>query len=562
MLYGRDADCAVVRDLLGAARNSRSGVEVVRGEPGVGKSALLNYAAEQATGLRVLRGTGVESEVNLPFAALHQLLYPVLARLPALPAPQAAALGGAFGVTTARSDDPFLIAIAVLTLLADVSGDSGVLCLVDDAQWLDQASADALVFVARRLEAEGVVLLFGARDGDRRTFTAPGLPERRLLGLERTAAEALLEECVPGLDKHVRAQLVRRTAGNPLALLELPPLLSVGQRTGVEALPEPLPLGRGLERVFAARVAELPQATQHLLLTAAAEDTGNLATIIRAAAVGGIGLDALADAERAGLVTVRGGQLHFRHPLVRSAVYQHSPFASRQVTHRSLAAILRGTEDRDRRAWHLAAAALQPDADVAAALEDSADRARRRGGVATAADALERAAQLTEHGGERGRRLLAAAHDAWLAGQRNRAAALLAAAETMIQDPAQQARAKRLGGLIELHSGRPENAFQLLVDGAADLDVHTALQTLVLAGEAASFNLDPVSMAEVGRRALALAPGPAREDRLMLALLGGLAGAFGGDPAGATAMLREVVDGAQQMDDPTQLLWAARATLY
>ena len=222
-----------------------------------------------------------------------------------------------------------------------------------------------------------------------------GSPELRLAGLEPVAAAALLHETAPGLADRVRDQLVARTTGNPLALLELPAMLSAAQRAGVAALPEPLPLGRSVERIFAERISRLSPAAQHLLLVGAAEETGDLATVLRGAAVAGIGSDALEGAERAGLVSVRNGRLQFRHPLVRSAVYQHATFASRQGVHRDLAAILEGTEDVDRRAWHLAAAAVEPDESVAAALENSAERARRRSGAGAAADALERSAQLT-----------------------------------------------------------------------------------------------------------------------------------------------------------------------
>jgi DNA-binding CsgD family transcriptional regulator len=565
VLYGRSADCAAVRDRLEAARGSRSGVEVLRGEPGVGKTALLEYAVEQAGDVPVLRVVGVESEVALPFAALHQLLYPVLDRLPALPAPQAAALGGAFGITPGRGDDPFLVAVAVLTLLGEVSADGGLLCLVDDAQWLDQASADVLRFVARRLDAEGVVLLFAARDGERRAFAAPGLPERRLTGLEPSAAASLLEETAPGLAARVRARLLARTAGNPLALLELPRQLTAGQRAGFEALPDRLPLGRSVERIFAGRAGDLPRDCQELLLMGAAEETGDLGTILRAAAVAGIGPEALGSAERAGLISVWDGQLRFVHPLVRSAVYQNTTFARRQDVHRSLAAILSGPEDADRRAWHLAAATLQHDDDVAAALEDSADRARGRGGVAAAADALERAAQLSGYSGERGRRLLRAANDAWLANQRDRAHTLLAAAEPLVEDPVQRARAKQLAGLMELRRGMPERAYRMLVEGAAafvDIDVHTALETLVLAGEAAAFIGNPDLATEVGRLALALPDTPSAEDRSMRALLVGLASALRGDPGAGVDLLCEVVEDAQRLDNPAQLLWGGRAALY
>ena len=565
MLHGREPDCAALRELLDAARLSRSAALVIRGEPGVGKTALLEYAAEHAAGLRVLRGTGVQSEVTLPFAALHQLLYPVLDQLPAFPAPQSAALGAAFGLNPGRSDDPFLVAVAVLTLVSEVSAGKGLLCLVDDAQWLDRPSADALIFVARRLDAEGVVLLFGARDDDQRNFTAAGLPELRLAGLEPVAAAALLHETAPGLADRVRDQLVTRTTGNPLALLELPAMLTAAQRAGIAALPEPLPLGRSVERIFAERVSQLSPAAQHLLLVGAAEETGDLATVLRAAAAQGSGLAALEEAERAGLISVQNGRLQFRHPLVRSAVYQHATFSSRQDVHRNLAKILGGTEDVDRRAWHLAAAAVEPNESVAAELENSADRARRRSGTGAAADALERSAQLTSDRGERGRRLTAAAQDAWLAGQRDRAATLLATAEQLVEDPAQRARVMQLGGLFELRRGMPDKAYRLLVDSAAafaESDPHTALETLVLAGEAAAFIGTPALSAEVGALAAAIRAGDAPENRLMVALLGGLARALGGDPAGGTAMLREVVVGAQRIDEPAQLLWAGRAALY
>jgi DNA-binding CsgD family transcriptional regulator len=565
LLRGREVECAAVRDLLDAARRSRSGVEVLRGDPGVGKTALLEYAAECAGDMRVLRGTGVESEVTLPFAALHQLLYPVLERVSALPAPQQAALGGAFGFSPGRNEDLFLVAVGVLTLLSDVSAERGLLCLVDDAQWLDRASADVLVFAARRLHAEGVVLLFAARDGEQSVFAAQGLPQRRLVGLEPGPAAVLLDEVSPGLDEHVRARLVAATAGNPLALRELPTMLSPGQRAGTESLPVRLPMGRRVERIYAERVAALPAATQALLLVAAAEESGDIAAVLRGAAAGGTEPAALEDAEGAGLVTVRDGKLRFRHPLVRSAVYQSATFASRQAAHRSLATVLDGAEDVDRRAWHLAAATVGPDDDVAADLECSAERARHRGGMGAAADALERASDLTAAGGERGRRLLAAAQDAWFAGQRDRAAALLAAAEPLVDEPVQTARAKQLGGLIELRRGMPDKAYRLLIDSAAafqSLDAHTALENLILAGEAAAFIGTPALAAEVGALALAVTPTPSPDDRLMVALLGGLASALGGDPAGGTAMLHEVVDGARRMEHPTQLLWAGRAALY
>ena len=385
------------------------------------------------------------------------------------------------------------------------------------------------------------------------------------LGLEPVAAAALLDEAAPGLAERVRDQLVTRTTGNPLALLELPAMLTAAQRAGIAALPEPLPLGRSVERIFAERVSQLSPAAQHLLLVGAAEETGDLATVLRVAAAQGSGLDALEEAERAGLISVQNG----------TVAVPASAGALRGVPARDLCEPARcpprprgdprGTEDVDRRAWHLAAAAVEPDESVAAALEDSADRARRRSGAGAAADALERSAQLTSDRGERGRRLTAAAQDAWLAGQRDRAATLLATAEQLVEDPAQRARVMQLGGLFELRRGMPDKAYRLLVDSAAafeESDPHTALETLVLAGEAAAFIGTPALSAEVGALAAAIPAGDSPENRLMVALLGGLARALGGDPAGGTAMLREVVVGAQRIDEPAQLLWAGRAALY
>lgn len=538
---------------------------MLRGEPGIGKSALLDYAADQAEGMPLLRTAGVQTDVELTFAALHELLYPVLNRLRALPGPQAAALGGAFGTAPGRGDDRFLVAVAVLTLLAEVAGDTGAVCLVDDAQWVDQASADALVFVARRLEAEGVVILFAARDGEPQDFRAPGLRERRLTGLDPAAAHDLLTEVAPELTDDVEEQLIGRTGGNPLALLELPPLLTPLQKTGAEPLPEPLPLGHSLERIFIERVARLPEPTQDLLLVGATEEMGNLATVLLAAATLGVQPEALEPAERAGLISAQDGRWQFRHPLVRSAIYRHATFSRRQSAHLAIASVLDDVLDMDRRAWHRAAASLGPDDDVALALERSADRARLRSGVVAAANALERAGQLTADGALRGRRWLAAAENAWLAGQRERAKALLEAAEPVLVRRLDRARALQLSGLIEMRSGMPKEAYRLLIASAtafAELDGHAALKTLVYAGEAASFIGDSAMAAEVGRLALVVPQGDADEDALMVGLLAGLAAVLSGDAPGGIAMLREVVVGAERFDSPEQLLWAGRAALY
>jgi predicted ATPase len=418
MLYGRRQERSRIADLLAGAREGRAGVLVIRGDAGIGKHALLADAAEQAADFRLLRCSGAEAEVELPFAGLQQLLWPVLDRLDQIPTPQAQALQGAFGLveTHTQATNRFLVELGALSLLAEAATKHLLLCLVDQARWLDPASADALVFVARRLEYEPIVMLFAAREGEPRQFQAPGLPELRLGGLDAAAAAELLAASAGPLAPRVRDRLLAETGGNPLALLELPRSLSSQQLAGREPLPARIRLTPRLERVFLERVRRLPRATQTLLLVAAAEDTGELATILAAGAVLGIDQGALVAAEDAGLVQVVGSQVVFRHPLVRSAIYQDAKLVARRAAHGALIEVLQHREQADRRAWHLAAATLQPDEEVAAALEASARRAHRRGGPAAAAAALERAATLSRHHGVWARWLVAAAEYQWDAG--------------------------------------------------------------------------------------------------------------------------------------------------
>ncbi|MFI5614324.1 AAA family ATPase [Amycolatopsis sp. NPDC051903] len=549
MLYGRGAECAEIRGLLAAARDSRSGALVLRGEPGAGKSALLNYAAAEAGGMRLLRGAGVETEVRLPFAALHQLLHPVLDRAGLLPDPQAAALRGAFGLAPGRGGDPFLIAVAALSLLGEVAGERGLLCLVDDAQWLDHGSAEVLAFVARRVQEDGVALLFAAREGESREFRAPGLPELAVGGLAVEAAGALLDEAAPGLAPGVCAALVAGTAGNPLALLEIPASLSADQLAGRAPLPVPLDAGRDVERLFLARVRALGEAAQRFLLVASAESGGDLLAVLRAAGADGAGLD---EAERAGLVGVLGDRLEFRHPLVRSAVYHGATFLARRSAHLALGAVFDAAHDTDRRAWHLAAAALEPSAELAKALEESAARARARGGAAAAANALERAAQLSTADADRAALLVAAAEDAWHAGQNGRVAALLDAAERLDTPRSVRGRGWFLRGMVELRSGDPAAACRLLLRSAAETP-EDGPATLVHAGEAAALLGDPVLAAEVERCA-----GEGDQSRLVA----GWASLARDDWHAGARLLGSVVDAAGADDDPVRQLWTGRAALY
>ena len=468
MLYGRDAELAVIDGLLAQARAGASGALVLVGAPGTGKSALLAEAAGRAAGARVLRAQGVESEAELAFATLHQLLLPVLDRVERLPAPQAAALGAALGVRPPAGGDRFLVAAGLLSLLAEAAEDGVLLCLIDDLQWADWSSAAALGFVARRLMAEGVVLLAAARDGDQDWAGRDALPVLPIGGLDSASAAALLaEQSDNGLIPQVRDTLVAATGGNPLALAELPTLLSADQRAGRASLPDPLPLSDALTQAFAARAGCLAPRARRLLLLLAAAGHGDLGPLLRAGAQTGAGSAEVDQAEAAGLVRVGAGTVEFCHPLVRSAVYRDAPVAERRAAHRALARALDAGSDADMRAWHLAAATVTPDEDAAAALEGSAGRARQRAGHAAAAAALSRAAELTPDQAERARRLLAAADAAWLAGQAERSRALLdRASQQQLTIPARAELAYAQGRLAAT-SGAPEDGYRLLAEAAA-----------------------------------------------------------------------------------------------
>jgi DNA-binding CsgD family transcriptional regulator len=567
MLYGRHEECAAIDRLLADAGGQRSGALVIRGEVGLGKSALLAYAADRAAGrMRVLWGSGVESESELAFAALHQLVRPVLDHVERLPGPQATALQGAFGLATTQGRDRFLIGVGALSLLAEVAEERPLVCLVDDAQWLDQPSADALSFAARRLEAEGIVLLVAARDDDLHAFTAPSFQELRLTGLDAAAAGQLLTDQSPaGLAPNVRERLIEATQGNPLALLELLASLSADQLAGRASLPDPLPVSAGVEQVFLERVRRLPDPTQTLLLAIAAEETGDPAVIFRVGRALGTGTEAFEEAATAGLVRIAEGRIRFHHPLVRSAVYRGATINQRQAIHQALAAALPGAEHADRRAWHRAAAAMEPDPEVADELERSAERARRRSGYAAAARALERSAELTSAEALRRHRLTDAADAAWLAGQPDRALGLLDRAAAGVSEPRLRANVAHLRGVIELRRGVPANAFTILAAGSAEVapvDPVKALAMLLPASEAASYAGDVTLTIEAARRAAALPRGQQRIDQFTLDMLVGIGSLLEGDTARGAPLLREATTLAQTFDDPSRLGYAGAAARY
>ncbi|MBI4940375.1 MAG: AAA family ATPase, partial [Actinobacteria bacterium] len=404
MMHGRDAEQARLAGVLADAKAGRAGLLLVHGEPGAGKTSLLDaLVADAGAEVCVLRTQGVESEAPLAFAALQRLLRPVLGLLDRVPPPQARALRTAFGLefpdpgpAAAGVPQPFLVALATLSLLTEAAEAGTVLCVVDDAQWLDRATSEALLVAGRRLGADRVVIVFAARDGEGRVFAPDDVPDLALAPLTRAAALAVLTEAAGEVADDVADVLMAQTAGNPLALVELPTTLSPAQLRGQTSLPDRPTLTPGMERVFLDRCRRLPPEVQTLLLVAAADDSGQVATVRRAAALLGVPTDALGAAERSGLVTVQAGSLSVRHPLVRSAIYQAATSGERRQAHAALADAADPVADADRRAWHRAAAVDVPDAAVVAALDDAAARAERRAGYAAAAAAHARAAERAD----------------------------------------------------------------------------------------------------------------------------------------------------------------------
>jgi len=468
-LHGRSNECETLDRLLASVEEGHSRVLVVRGDAGVGKTALLNWLAARASDFRIVRTAGVESEMELAFAGVHQLCAPLLGRLTRLPAPQRDAVATAFGLSAGQARDLFLVGLGVLGLLSDAAGDGPLLCLVDDAQWLDDASAQVLGFVARRLLAEPVAMVFAERNPSEETDLR-NLPVMTVAGLSDADARALLDAATPGrLDERVRDRIVAEANGNPLALLELPKGLTAAELAGGFGRPDARPVANRIEQNFLLRVRALPVETQQLLLAAAADPVGDVPLLWRAAELLGIRADAAAPAETDGLIEL-GARVRFRHPLARSAAYRAAAVRKRREIHRALADVTDPSVDPDRRAWHRAQAALGPDEAIAGELERSADRAQGRGGIAAAAAFLERATDLTPDPARRGARALAAAQAKFEAGDGNAAHELLAAAEISPLDALQRARLARLRAQIVFAQRRGSEAPQLLLDAARGLE--------------------------------------------------------------------------------------------
>jgi DNA-binding CsgD family transcriptional regulator len=560
VLHGRRSEREVLGRLLEAVRGGQSRVLVVSGEPGVGKTALLESAIGSASGFRVMRAVGVQSEMELAFAVLQQLCAPVMDRLDRLPAPQQEALAVAFGLRVGNAPDRFLVGLAVLTLFSDVAEERPLLCVVDDAQWLDRASAQALVFVARRLLAESIALVLVTRHP---SHELEGLPKLAVEGLRNGDARALLGSAlrVP-LDERVRERIVAETRGNPLALLELPRGLTPAELAGGFGLLDAPELPGRIEESFCRRLVGLPADTQRLLLVAAADPVGDPVLVWRAAERLGIGVRAAAETD--GLLTI-GARATFRHPLVRSAVYRAASPEDRQAVHRALAEATDSEVEPDRRAWHLAQATPGLDEDVASELERSAGRAQARGGLAAAAAFLERATALTPGPSRRAGRALAAAEVTHQSGAYEAALRLLAIAESSPLDELQRAHVDLLRGQIAFALSHGDDASPLLLKAAKrlePLDERLARETYLEALSAAFFPgvlAGRAAVLETARaaRAAPRSPQPPRASDL---LLDGLALLITDGYAAGTPILKRAVNVLRGEDSSTgegRRLWLA-----
>lgn len=552
LLRGRSSECEALDRQLQRVRAGESSVLVVRGEAGIGKTALLEYVAERASGCRIVRVAGVESEMELAFAGLHPLCAPMLDRLDGLPGPQRDALRVAFGLQDGAAANRFLVALAVLSLLAEAAEMEPLVCLVDDAQWLDRASAQTIAFVARRLLAERIAMVFAVREPhDVNELT--GLPTLYVDGLADDDARLLLASAMPGrLDDHVRDRIVAETRGNPLALLELPRGLTPAELAGGFGLPRARPMASRVEGTFVERVRALPRETQRLLLAAAAEPVGDVSLLWRAAEQLGIRGSAGRPAEEAALIEL-GIRVRFRHPLGRSAAYRAAPFQDRQEVHRALAEATDPDTDPDRRAWHRAQAASGPDEAVADELERSADRARARGGAAAAAAFLARAAELTADPAGRGRRAVAAAQAKFNAGASDASLKLLATAELAPLDELQRARLERLRAEIAFERTRGSDAPALLLGAARrlePLDAAMARETHLEAIAAAMFagRLGGTPDVREAAEAAQAAPAAQRPPRAIDLLLDGLATRFTEGYSAGLPPLRKALDAFRHVE--------------
>ncbi len=557
MLLGRERELEELGAVLAGARENRSGVLVLAGEPGIGKTALVDQAAALAedAGMRVLRARGIESEARVPFAGLLELLRPALGSLDRIPRPQAAALEGALALRPASAQDRFAVGAATLSLLAAFAEDAPLAALVDDAHWLDGSSADALLFAVRRFVADPIGVVLAVRTDESPLVEAARLPTIELGGLDREAAAALVGAASAD-------RLYAATGGNPLALLELAPEAA---RFADIPLDTPAPVVSSVAHGFVRRAAALPEETQRALLLAAASDTGELGALERA--VPGSAAS-LGSAEDSGLVVIRDGRVDFRHPLARSAVYGAASAGERRAAHRALAGAL-PDRDLDRRAWHLALAAGGPDAAASSALEQAGSRARARSAYAVAAAAFERAAALTPDESRPGRLLYAAADAAWLAGNADNAVRLLDRAAASDGDVELEIGVEHLRGQIATRRGPIDEARRILADAAeraADADPEQAVVMLAEATNASFYAGDANGMLRSATRAAELAARAGGRAQVLAALAHGMALVFAGEGEAGARLIRDGVvqleASAELRDDPYLVVWAALGPLW
>jgi len=565
-LFGRTGELEILRRLIAQVRSGRSAVLVVRGEPGIGKTELLRQLSAEASAFWVARVAGVESEMELPFAGLYQLCAPMLGRLASLPEPQRRGLSVAFGLASGASPDPFLVALATLSLIAEAAEEQPILCVVDDAQWLDQASAQVLGFVGRRLLAERIGLVFAIRTpalGDPAPDHLAGLPELRLGGLDEQSARALLATVTSGpLDESVRARILEEAHGHPLALLELYLGRTPADLAGGFALPAAGDLPGRIEDQYAARLAELPDDVQRLVLLAAADPVGDPALILRAARLLGLDTGTVNLAAAADLLEF-GANVRFRHPLVRSAAYRAASADDRRAVHEALAAATDPQADPDRRAWHRAHAAAGPDEAVAQELINSASRALHRGGIAAAAAFWERAVVLTPDLGDRAARALTAAGAKYAAGDFEAAQACLVTAELGPRGELGEARVQRMRAQIAFALRRGGDAPPLMLQAAQrlqSLDAELARQTYLEAMVAAIYAgrlARGQDARQVARAARSATLGPAGSEPHSRLLTHGLAVRLADGYLAAAPVLKEAL--CRYRAQPHELGWLSVA---
>src|SRR5262245_57253216 len=484
MLVGREEGCPRLDRVLESARRGRSAVLLLRGEPGVGKTSLLRYAIQRAEAMNVVRATGVELEAELEFSGLLELCRPLLHHLDGLPEVQAEALSGVLGRREVEIHDRFVVGAATLSLLAAAAEREALLVVIDDAHWLDSPSADALRFAVRRLLAERVAVVAATRPEDGAAFELPGAEELAIAPLDAAASRVLLEEAVgsPVPDEVVDV-VHTATNGNPLALLELPGVLTPEQLAGRERLEPPLPVGDAVERAFAGRVELLPDQTRLALLVLALATVDEAEAVSRALSAVGLELEVLEPAEDARLIEIGGGRIRFRHPLVRSALTRAASPSDRRGAHRALADAVTEAADAERRAWHLAGAAIGRDEEAATALAKAGSDACDRGGFGSAAAAWERAAQLSQSEPVRLERMAEAAECAWRAGSTGRAVVLLDEALGGQTQAPLRARLLHLRGRLEVYTGSHDAAYAMLLEGGGLVEAEDPVLAAVLLGD-------------------------------------------------------------------------------